>query len=308
MKNRNNFIPWIYHPDYDIPLPTNHRFTAKKHADLLSLLKKSKISDKSRIFKPKPANRDQIHLVHTKSYVDKIESGNLSKSEKNILGLPWSKELLKRAYLDINGTLTAAKLALKHSIACHLAGGTHHAHANFGSGFCVFNDIAFAAKNLIHEYICKKVLIIDCDVHQGDGTASICSDEPDIYTCSMHAKNNFPLEKINSDYDIPLEDEISNEEYMNKIIYMLDICNREISPDLVIYDAGVDVHQNDKLGRLKINSETIMKRDLAILDYFKQKSIPICTVIGGGYSEDRNELAKRHTIIFNAAHRIYCAS
>ena len=308
MNNRDNFIPWIYHPDYDIPLPTNHRFTAKKHADLLSLLMKSEISNNSRVFQPEPANKDQIQIVHTKSYINKIEFGNLSKSEENILGLPWSKELLKRAYLDVNGTLTAAKLALKHAIACHLAGGTHHAHANFGSGFCVFNDIAFTAKNLIHECICKKVLVIDCDVHQGDGTASICSDEPAIYTCSMHAKNNFPLEKINGDYDIPLDDEISNKEYMNKIIYMLDICNKEISPDLVIYDAGVDVHQNDKLGRLKINSETIMKRDLAILDYFKQKSIPICTVIGGGYSEDRNELAKRHSIIFNAAHRVYCAS
>lgn len=298
-------IPWIYHPDYDVPLPYNHRFSSTKFGDLYSFLIKTKISSHSEIFKPIPATRKQLERVHTKHYINKIEFGTLTKSEERILGLPWSKTLLKRSYLAINGTLNTAYLALERGVACHLAGGTHHAHANYGSGFCVFNDIAFAAKNLIADNICKKILIIDCDVHQGDGTATICADDVNIFTCSIHARGNFPINKAKGDLDVALEDNIEMNEYIEKIISTLYFCEEKISPDLIIYDAGIDVHINDELGRLKIDSNYIMKRDVEVLKFYKQRSIPIATVIGGGYSRNRIELAERHAIIFYAANNVY---
>ena len=221
------------------------------------------------------------------------------------LGLPWSETLSKRSYLAVNGTYLTSDLALSHGIACHLAGGTHHAYSNYGSGFCVFNDLAYAAKNMISEGKCKKVLIIDCDVHQGDGTADICKNDKNIFTCSIHASNNFPSIKAKSDFDIALDDTISDENYLKKIQTAINICSKEIKPDLVLYDAGVDVHKNDKLGRLDISSEYMYKRDLEVLNFFKKKNIPIATVIGGGYSNDNFELAERHSLIFYAADQVF---
>ena len=298
-------IPWIFHQDYDIPLPKNHRFSSSKFGDLYTLLIDTELSKDAEVFIPVPAKDSQLMKVHTQEYINKIKDGNLSKKEEKVLGLPWSETLSKRSYLAVNGTYLTSDLALSHGIACHLAGGTHHAYSDYGSGFCVFNDLAYAAKNLISEGKCKKVLIIDCDVHQGDGTAEICKNDKNIFTCSIHASNNFPSVKAKSDFDIALDDTISDENYLKKIQSAINISSKEIKPDLVLYDAGVDVHKNDKLGRLGISSEYMFKRDLEVLNFFKKKNIPIATVIGGGYSNDNFELAKRHSLIFYAANQVY---
>jgi len=298
-------IPWIFHQDYDIPLPKNHRFSSSKFGDLYTLLIDTELSKNAEVFIPIPAKEIQLMKVHTQEYINKIKDGNLSMKEEKVLGLPWSETLSKRSYLAVNGTYLTSDLALSHGIACHLAGGTHHAYSNYGSGFCVFNDLAYAAKNMISEGKCKKVLIIDCDVHQGDGTADICKDDKNIFTCSIHASNNFPTIKAKSDFDIALDDTISDEDYLKKIQSAINICSKEIKPDLVLYDAGVDVHKNDKLGRLDISSEYMFKRDLEVLNFFKKKNIPIATVIGGGYSNDNFELAERHSLIFYAANQVF---
>jgi len=298
-------IPWVYHKDYDIPLPKNHRFSSSKFGDLYTLLKKIDLYHNAKIYEPFPATEKQLLRVHTKEYIDKIKYGNLSDSEEKKLGLPWSNTLSNRSFLAVNGTFLTVKLALSNGIACHLAGGTHHAYSNYGSGFCVFNDIAFAAKNLLCENICQKILVIDCDVHQGDGTANICNNNMNIYTCSIHARNNFPYNKAESDLDIELPDDISEDEYLREIDKMLDECIRNIVPDIVIYDAGVDVHTNDRLGRLSISTDGIYKRDSKIINFFQGKHIPIATVIGGGYSADPLELAERHSIVFRVVNDIF---
>ena len=300
-------IPWIFHKDYDIPLPKNHRFSSSKFGDLYTLLIDSELAKSAEVFVPNMAKDSQLTKVHTRDYINKIKNGNLSHKEEKILGLPWSETLSKRSYLAVNGTYLTAKLALINGIACHLAGGTHHAHANYGSGFCVYNDLAYAAKNIISDGKCKKVLIIDCDVHQGDGTAEICKNDTNIFTCSIHASNNFPSSKAESDLDIGLDDAISDENYLEKIKFALATCSKNIQPDLVLYDAGADVHKNDKLGRLNISSKCILERDLEVLNFFKRKDIPVATVIGGGYSTDNIELAERHTLIFHAAAQIFTA-
>lgn len=295
-------IPWVYHNDYDIPLPKNHRFSSSKFGDLFTFLQNMDFYHNSKIHEPPVATEEQLLKVHTREYVDKIKYGNLTENEEKKLGLPWSDTLSKRSFLAVSGTFLTTKLALSNGVACHLAGGTHHAHTNYGSGFCVFNDIAFAAKNLIDINFCKKILIIDCDVHQGDGTADICKDNKDIFTSSIHAKNNFPYIKAESDLDIELPDDISEDSYLREIDKMLYECIKNITPDVVIYDAGVDVHANDRLGRLSISTNGIYNRDTKIINFFKQKNIPIATVIGGGYSADRFELAHRHSIIFKVVY------
>ena len=238
-------------------------------------------------------------------YVLKIKNGNLSDKEIRRLGFTWSETLSNRSFLAVNGTLLTCKEAIKNGIANHLAGGTHHSHRDFGSGYCVFNDMAYASLHLIREHLVKKILIFDTDVHQGDGTASILQNNDNIFTCSIHCKNNFPFRKSISDMDVELDDNLEDNEYLEILYQTLNSCIKNFNPDLVIFDTGVDIHENDKLGNLKITTEGLLKRDITVLEFFKNKSIPIATVIGGGYSNDKLELAKRHSLIFKATSMVF---
>ena len=203
------------------------------------------------------------------------------------------------------GSLLAAKSALKYGVSCHLAGGTHHSHFDFGSGFCVFNDLAYTALTLTRTKEVKKILIFDCDVHQGDGTARILDNNDNTFTCSIHAKKNFPYRKASSDLDIDLEDGLPWSLYRERLIEGLNKCLERFSPDLILYVAGVDVHENDKLGRLGIDDEGLFEREIMVLNFSKKKGIPLATVMGGGYSDDRKELAKRHSTVIKAAHEVW---
>jgi len=298
-------LSWITHPQYDIALPKNHKFTASKFSDLFKYLQIKDFYFRSNILEPNKASIEELELVHDREYILKILNGTLTDKEIQRLGFTWSEVLSNRSFLAVNGTLLTCKEALKNGIANHLAGGTHHSHRNFGSGYCVFNDMAYASKSLINSKLVKKILIFDTDVHQGDGTAEILKNDRDIFTCSIHCKNNFPFKKSKSDLDIELVDNLEDKDYLDIVNKTLIDCVKECDPEIVIFDAGVDIHKDDKLGNLNISSEGLLKRDKLILSFFKKQSIPVATVIGGGYSDNKKELAKRHSIIFEASNEIF---
>ena len=304
MKNTKH--PIIYHPSYDIPLPDNHRFPGTKYSALIKELETKGLIENYLRYVPKPTTAEYLSIAHDPLYIQAIETGNLSKQQQTKLGLPWSKTLVQRSFLAPNGTLLAAQLALQTGIACHAAGGTHHAHWDFGAGFCVFNDLAYAARALIAMKLAKRILILDCDVHQGDGTASILSNDINIFTCSIHCAENYPQKKANSNLDFSIPRGSGDEEYLSTLAQCLNELDRiNFAPDLILYDAAVDVHNNDKLGLLKMTSDGIYHRDQVVLSHFKDRQVPVATTIGGGYGETHEEVAQRHSIVFSAVQSVF---
>ena len=299
-------IPLIYHRVYDIPLPERHRFPGSKYSMLMKILESDGLLKSFLKYSPKAATASQLSIVHDQNYLQAVETGNLSKEHETRIGLPWSEILRKRSFVAANGTLLAAQLALQTGIACHAAGGTHHAHSDFGAGFCVFNDLAYASRALIRLNLAKKVLIIDCDVHQGDGTARILAKDKNIFTCSIHCAENYPTKKAKSDLDVPIPRGSGDEQYLALLSQCLSkIAGTNFIPDLAIYDGAVDVHSRDKLGLLEMTSDGIEARDRYVLSHFKKRQIPIATTIGGGYGETSEEVANRHRIIFKVVESIF---
>ena len=298
----NGFQPLsiIYHKNYDIPVPKIHSFVGSKFSDLFHYLQKNYASSLN-VITPSFAHLDKLKQVHQIDYINKVEESELTKDYLRLINLPWSDRLRERSFLETEGTLLTAKEALKNKIACHVGGGTHHAHYSYGYGFCVFNDLAYTSINLIEEKLVENVLILDLDVHQGDGTIDICQNYSSIYTCSVHSNDSFPFDKKKGCMDIALPAEIRDYEYLKTIEETLKKIKKQFTPDIVLYDAGVDVYENDKLGNLKISIEGIHQRDTMVLDHFLNRNIPIATVIGGGYSKNDSELAERHSIIFQNA-------
>ena len=303
---RHGKHPIIYHPLYNIPLPEKHRFPGTKYSLLMKDLKTSGVIESYLRYVPKASTVEHLSIVHDTSYIKAIETGNLLREQQVRLGLPWSELLRKRSFIAPNGTLLAAQLALQNGIACHAAGGTHHAHWDFGAGFCVFNDLAYTARALTQMGLAKKILILDCDVHQGDGTASILSNDRDILTCSIHCAENYPVKKAISDLDFPISQGSGDDDYLAVLGRCLSqIEHINFSPSLVLYDAAVDVHRNDKLGLLKMTTEGIYERDKVVLSHFKQKQVPIATTMGGGYGDTHQEVAQRHSILFKVVKSIF---
>jgi acetoin utilization deacetylase AcuC-like enzyme len=253
------------------------------------------------VLKPFPAQLKNLKESHDVEYINKVAKDELTKDYLKLINLPWSARLRDRSYLETEGTYLTAKTALDRGLACHVGGGTHHAHYDHGFGFCVFNDLAYTAIRLIKEKLVKQVLILDLDVHQGDGTIDICHKYSSIYTCSMHSETNFPYDKKQGWMDIGLPSHIEDHEYLNKLEETLEKIKQHITPDIVLYDAGVDVFRDDKLGNLEVSLDGIRQRDLMVLNHYRKLNTPVATVIGGGYSKDKEELAKRHSIIFETA-------
>ncbi|NCX08616.1 MAG: histone deacetylase [Rhodobacteraceae bacterium] len=252
-----------------------------------------------------PVAPKDLTLAHDENYIDRFVNNHLSSSEMKLINLPWSTQLLHRSLLTPAGTFEAAKLALKTGIACHTAGGSHHAYRSFGYGFCVFNDMAYAALRLQRKKLVRRVLILDCDVHQGDGTIDICKNNPDIFTCSIHGGQYIGPKRMLGSLDVALPDGTGDAQYLSKLRDAIDVISNNFLPDIVIYDAGVDVHLNDRLGRLNITSDGIIARDLLVLSFFQERKIPVATVIGGGYGLDRTELINRHMLVFEAVAKLY---
>lgn len=295
-----NKLPIIYHPHYDIPVPKIHSFVGNKFSDLFTYLQDHYFQNLD-ILTPSSATFENLKKSHEIDYINKVMNDQLTKDHLRLINLPWSERLRERSFLETEGTFLTAKKSLETGLSCHVGGGTHHSHFDHGYGFCVFNDLAYTAINLIKEKLVTKVLILDLDVHQGDGTIDICKKYSSIYTCSIHSNSNFPYEKKQGWMDVSLPSAIGDDEYLETLKKTLQSIHEQITPDIVLYDAGVDIFFDDKLGNLKVSLDGIRQRDHMVLDHYRKKNIPIATVIGGGYSKDRQELASRHGIIFETA-------
>ena len=237
----------ITHPAYSYPFPDKHRFPMQKFRLLVDYLKQQGIATEHNLIRPGKAQPALLSLAHDTNYIQAFCQGTLSEQALRRMGLPWSEGLVKRSLISPAGTWLSAQYALKYGMACHLAGGTHHAHHDFGSGFCIFNDLAVTALALIRSKKAKKVLIFDCDVHQGDGTATILANEENCITCSIHCEKNFPARKAQSDIDINLSKGLADIAYLDIVASTLKRCLIH-QPDFVIYDAGVDIFIDDPLG------------------------------------------------------------
>lgn len=303
-------IPLVYNPVYSYPFPDKHRFPMQKFRYLHEYLQSQGIVNSNNVFQPGKLRLEQLQYVHCPDYVERFLTNTLDSKEQRRMGLPWSEGLSQRTLVAPNGTLLAAGIALNQGIACHLAGGTHHAHYNFGSGYCIFNDLVVAAKITLAKSKhsnnkVKRILIFDCDVHQGDGTAAMCAEDENIFTCSIHCEKNFPFRKHPSDLDIGLAKGVSDLEYLDEVEKALTYCLNSFKADLVLYDAGVDIYSEDPLGLINISENGIRARDRLVLETCKNHNIPVATVIGGGYDIDEKALAKRHAIVVEEAQALF---
>lgn len=303
-------VPLIYHNNYSCPFPLEHRFVMSKFVRLYDYLAKEGFiaPDRANLFVPDKASRQDLSVCHGPEYLAALEEGRVDARAWRRVGLPWSRGLIERTFTAPNGTLAAARLALETGLACHLAGGTHHAHYDFGSGFCLLNDLAYTARVLLAEGRVQKILVFDLDVHQGDGTAALLADEKRAFTCSMHCEKNFPFRKSASDLDVGLDPHLADDEYLERVEATFLHLLAQVQPDLVLYDAGVDVWSNDPLGLLDISWQGIHKRDQLVLEACLERGIPVATVIGGGYDTDHARLAHRHAIVIEVAHECWQAS
>ena len=259
----------------------------------------------TQLFSPEPCPIDILVATHDPRYVHDFQSGNLDKRAIREIGLPWSEGLRDRTVLALGGTIRSCELAKTHGLASHLAGGTHHAHYDRGSGFCIYNDLAVSARYLVNEGLASRVLIFDCDVHQGDGTAAILAHDPYTFTCSIHAEKNFPVRKVDSDLDVNCPDGMTDDPYVSLVFETLESVIASWHPDFVIYDAGSDVHIDDALGRLSITTEGLYRRDYGVISRIRSAGIPCATVIGGGYDRDRARVAARHGVVVSAAAAVF---
>jgi acetoin utilization deacetylase AcuC-like enzyme len=296
-------LPIVHHPGYSVPLPAGHRFPMNKYGLLYARILASGFGQPLDGHQPLMADEAQLCQAHHPDYVRRVLSCSLSPAEEKRIGLPVNKAVVDRARLASGGTILAARLALAHGIACQTAGGSHHAHHDFGSGYCVFNDVAVAAAVMRAEGRVRRILIIDLDVHQGDGTAAIFRDVPEITTFSIHGDKNFPVRKARSDYDLALADGIGDEDYLDLVNSHIPRLIAAHHPELIFYNAGVDPHIDDRLGRFHLSHDGIKARDCAVIDHCRGAEIPLVTVVGGGYSNDLEALAGLHFMVIEAAAR-----
>ena len=274
----------FYADHYVLPLPAGHRFPMEKYRKLRDLVSQL---DGIQLENAPIVTDTQILYAHDASYLIKVLQGGLSPEEQREIGFPWSLQMVERSRRSAGATLAAAKIALKEGVAANLAGGTHHAYRNKGSGFCVFNDSAIAARALQKEINPKlKVAVIDLDVHQGNGTASILENDPSIFTLSIHGENNFPFTKEVSDLDIGLPDGTGDESYLTALHQGLEILDQQFKPNFIIYLAGADPHQGDRLGKLSISKDGMRQRDECVFQYGLDRQTPIAFSMAGGYGKE----------------------
>ncbi|BDA50809.1 Acetoin utilization protein AcuC [Coccomyxa sp. Obi] len=291
---------------YSAPqLPAGHRFPMGVFRRIYETLLADGLITQEQVHVPSELPcKDTLQLVHTAEYVDSFTGGLLDEARMKRIGfgeVSRSPVLIERTLSEVAGTLLTARLALEHGLACNTAGGTHHAFPSAGSGFCILNDLAITAAVLLREAAVERVLILDLDVHQGDGTALIFEGEPRVFTMSMHGEGNFPARKQRSDLDVPLPDGTADDEYLRVLGEMLPPVLSCFQPDIVLYDAGVDTQKDDSLGKLALTDDGLLRRELQVLDTCLAAGIPVAGYVGGGYSPDLDVLARRHTLLHKAA-------
>lgn len=274
---------------FTLPLPSGHTFPVAKYALLRQQILEFGIVNPSSVLNAPAATDDQLLLVHDPAYLKRVVAGSLSPDEVRKIGLPWSPELVERSRRSVGATIAGARAAIDEGVAVNLAGGTHHAFADQGGGYCVFNDAAVAARVLQAEALVEQVLIIDLDVHQGDGTAALFANDPSVFTLSVHGARNYPLRKQKSDLDLELPDKADDQAYLNAVTTGLRESFHRFQPDLAIYLAGADPYQQDRLGRLAVSEAGLAQRDRIVFDHCLKDELPVVMVMAGGYARNIND-------------------
>ncbi len=298
-------FPIAFHPIYKHPLPEGHRFPMLKYELLPQQLLLEGIASKSDFFEPDLCDLDAVLKVHTKEYVDQLVQLSLDAKLARKIGFPLSKALIEREFRIAQGTIDGCIKAFKNGLAFNIAGGTHHAFSNRGEAFCMLNDQAIAGQYLLNNNLVKKILIVDLDVHQGNGTAEIFNNNTKVFTFSMHGKTNYPFKKEKSDLDIALPDFTNDTSYLSILSEILPRLIFDEKPDFIFYLSGVDILETDKLGKLSCTLEGCKKRDEIVLEISKKHQIPIQISMGGGYSPQIKTIIEAHTNTFRVAASIY---
>ena len=291
----------VNHEDYFAKIGDDHKFPINKFGELANFLKKKKIVKK--FYKPIACSEKTLKRVHSEKYIKDIKNKTLDDISIKKIGFPLVDSVVQRSFVATGGTVLTSKLAIKFGVACNTAGGSHHANFAGGAGYCVFNDVAVAAQYLLDRGLAKKILIVDLDVHQGNGSADIFKDNNSVFTFSMHSKSNYPAKKSISDLDVELEDNMEDKKYIKLLKFYLNQLNQK-NFDYVFYIAGVDIHFNDRLGKLKISDEGVKERDEIVTENFYSKSIPICGVLGGGYNKDIKKLVELHSYLHQSCAKL----
>jgi acetoin utilization deacetylase AcuC-like enzyme len=301
-------LPIVHHPAYVAPMPSGHRFPMAKFGRLMAYLLEERVVAPGQVRIPELAPSEWLELAHAGEYVAAVLMQSLDDAAVRRIGLPITLEVARRARAATGGTLLTARLALEYGLACNTAGGSHHAFQGYGSGFCVFNDVAVAARVLLAEGVVERVLVVDLDVHQGDGTAAIFEQDPRVFTFSMHCRTNFPLRKQRSDLDLGLDAGLEDEAYLRLLAAHLPGLLEDVHPDLVFYNAGVDPHALDRLGRLALSEQGLWRRERFVLETCLKAGVPVAGVVGGGYAANLDQLARLHAILPQVAAQLLEAS
>jgi len=290
---------------YNHPLKENHRFPMIKYKLLPDLLINEGTCTNDNFFVPSNIKYDDILLTHNYSYFQKLINLKLNKKELRAIGFPMSSELINREMKIVQGTIESALYSLKNKVSLNIAGGTHHAFSNRAEAFCLLNDQSVAANYLIHNKLCQRIFILDLDVHQGNGTAEIFSDNKYVFTASFHGEKNYPFRKEISDFDYGFKDGVRDSEYLKVVKYEVPRLIEIFEPDFIFYLSGVDILENDKLGRLSVSINGCKKRDSFVLNYCKKNNIPVQISMGGGYSPDINNIVEAHANTFRLTQEIF---
>jgi len=294
-------LPIVNHKDYFAKIGDDHRFPVNKFGELANYLLREKIVNKFYI--PYSCSEETLKRAHSEDYIKQIKNKTLDPIAIKKIGFPLIDSVIQRSLVATGGTVLASKLAINYGIACNTAGGSHHANFDSGAGYCVFNDVAVASQYLLDRGLAGRILILDLDVHQGNGNSDIFKNNKNVFTFSMHSKTNYPLKKSISDLDVELNDHMEDNDYIKVLKYYLTYLNEE-NFDFVFYIAGVDIHYNDRLGKLKISDNGIRLRDEIVTQNFFSKGIPLCGVLGGGYNKDFDKLVELHSILHQSCAKL----
>jgi acetoin utilization deacetylase AcuC-like enzyme len=295
----------FYTDHFELPLPEGHRFPMAKYRMLRDRVVANPVHDKDVLLVPVAVSLEQLTLAHDAEYVRRVVAGELSHAEIKRIGFPWSDAMVERSRRSSGATLAAARAALVEGVSANLAGGTHHAMRDAGEGFCVFNDAAVTIRTLQAEGLIRRALVVDCDVHQGNGTAHILGGESSVFTFSMHGEKNFPLRKFPSHLDIDLPDGTDDQAYLHELRRGLQVCETHGSFDLLIYLAGADPYLDDRLGRLKLTKDGLARRDQMVLDFAKRLGLPIAIAMAGGYARQLEDIVDIHAQTLQLATQLY---
>jgi len=295
----------FYSDTFVLPLPEGHRFPMTKYRRLREVLLAQHVVDESDLVVPAPAEWDDIRLAHCAAYVEAVANGTLTADAQRRIGFPWSPGMVERSRRSVGATIAAARHVMTSGerVAANLAGGTHHAFSDRGAGYCVFNDVAVAARVLLRDSLIKRAVVVDCDVHQGDGTAAIFRDDPHVFTMSLHGATNFPFRKEIGDLDVPFPDGARDDEYLAALAMHLPEVLDGSAPEVVFYLAGADPYEGDRLGKLSLTIDGLVRRDRFVFEQCRIRSIPVVVTMAGGYCPDVEAIVAIHANTIKEAAR-----